>query len=596
MADADLTSSTAFNDRTAALSRPAGDPPRLLLDALLLGVVGAVSALLFTWLLGLSQRFFLGWIAAYDMPGMPGDGGLTRSVGPHGPWLIPLVTTLGGLLSGALVYTFAPEAEGHGTDTVVKALHWTGGDIRKRVAPLKMIASAITIGSGGSAGREGPTALIAAGVGSMYADWFKRSERERRLLVLMGMAAGLSAIFRSPIGTAIFAVEVLYSGIDFETEALLYCMISAIVAYALNGLVVGWGSLFQVPPQFTSKGLADFGSYIALGLASGLVATVLPEVFYRVRDGFHSLRIPAWTRPGLGGLLLGLLALRLPQLLGGGYVTIQHAIDGRLGLELLLVLMVGKVIALSLTVSSGGSGGIFAPSLFVGAMLGGVFAHLSHNPPAGLVLVGMAAVFGAAARVPIATLLMVAEMTGGYQLLVPTAMAVMLSFVIQRYLSAFLRYDSLYEAQVVSRSDSPGHRAEQARVALRLLDQGSIVLPGELTHLHLAGLLSSGISLELPGGSELMVGALKPESPWTGRSIGSRTPDEATEHAEITAVLRGRRALPVTPQTVLQPGDRLLLIAEPGARASLDRQLNLSQAPPQNSAPAPAAQRPATNS
>ena len=503
-----------------------GDKPRLLLDSALLGIIGGLSAQLFMWMLRLSQHF-LTWIAGYRPPGLPEEGGVLQElIGPHGLWLVPVATTLGGLISGALVYGLAPETEGHGTDTVVKAVHWTGSVLRARVAPVKMVASAITIGSGGSAGREGPTALIAAGFGSIYASLLHRPERERRLLVLMGMAAGLSAIFRSPIGTAIFAVEVLYGGMDFESDALIYCMLAAIVAYAVNGRFVGWQSLFRVPSHLAATGLADYGWYVALGAASGIVATILPEVFYRIRDAFAALRIPAWTKPAVGGLALGLMALRLPQVLGGGYGWIQEAIDGQLALRLLLILLVAKIVALSLTVSSGGSGGVFAPSLFVGAMLGGSLAGIFHHPPAGLVIVGMAAVFGGAARVPIATLLMVAEMTGGYQLLVPAGLAVMLSFLIQTNLSSFFKYSSLYEAQVAGRADSPAHRAENVRIALRLLDQGQVSLPPQMNHLHLATLLQSGVALDLPDGSQLMTGALRPESPWVekqfdrGRSAG----------------------------------------------------------------------------
>ena len=196
---------------------------------------------------------------------------------------------------------------------------------------------------------------------------------------------------------------------------------------------------FRFQAHFSAVGVADYGWYAALGGVSGLLATILPEVFYRFRDAFAALPIPAWTKPGLGGLLVGVIALRLPQVLGGGYGWIQEAIDGRLALGLLLILVVAKMLTLSFSVSSGGSGGIFAPSLFVGAMLGGVLAAISHHPPAGLVIVGMAAVFAGAARVPIATLLMVAEMTGGYQLLVPAGLAVMLSFVIQINLSSLLQ-------------------------------------------------------------------------------------------------------------------------------------------------------------
>ena len=564
-----------------------GDKPRLLLDSVVLGVIGGLSAQLFIWMLRLSEKIFLVWLAGYHPPGLPEDGGVLREViGPHGLWLVPVATTLGGLISGALVYGLAPETEGHGTDTVVKALHWTGGIIRARVAPVKMLASAITIGSGGSAGREGPTALIAAGFGSVYAKLLHRPERERRLLVLMGMAAGLSAVFRSPIGTAIFAVEVLYGGMDFEAEALIYCMLAAIVAYAVNGWFVGWQSLFRVPSQAYAVRLADYGWYTALGLASGIVAGILPEIFYRLRDAFAALRVPAWTKPAIGGLGLGLLALRLPQVLGGGYGWIQEAIDGRLAVRLLLVLLVAKILALSLTVSSGGSGGVFAPSLFVGAMLGGGFAGIFHHPPAGLVIVGMAAVFGGAARVPIATLLMVAEMTGGYQLLVPAGLAVMLSFLIQTRLSSFLKYGSLYEAQVAARADSPAHRAEHVQIALRLLDEGNISLPPQVTHLHLAALLQSGLALDLPDGSQLTVGALRPESPWAGRTIQSRTLTGAIADSKIVAILRGKSVTLARPETILQPGDRLLLIASAQAREELAK--HLAQPPMRNPQTGPA--------
>ncbi|MFZ0922031.1 MAG: chloride channel protein [Candidatus Acidiferrales bacterium] len=527
------------------------------------------------WMLRLAQNVFLVWIAGYHPPGLPEEGGVLRQIiGPHGLWFVPIATTLGGLISGALVYGLAPETEGHGTDTVVKAVHWTGSVLRARVAPVKMLASAITIGSGGSAGREGPIALIAAGFGSVYANFFHRPERERRLLVLMGMAAGLSAIFRSPIGTAIFSVEVLYSGMDFEAGALIYCMLAAIVAYAVNGWFVGWQPLFLVPSHLYVAGLAGYGWYIVLGAASGIVATILPDVFYRVRDGFVALRVPTWTKPAIGGLFLGVLALRLPQVLGGGYGWIQEAIDGRLAVRLLLVLLVAKMLALSLTVSSGGSGGVFAPSLFIGAMLGGAFAGIFHQPPAGLVIVGMAAVFGGAARVPIATLLMVAEMTGGYQLLVPAGLAVMLSFLIQTKLSSFFKYGSLYEAQVAGQADSPAHRAENVRIAVRLLDQGKVSLPPQVTHLHIAALLQSGLALDLPDGSQLMVGALRPESSWVGKQIQSRNLTGALVDTKIVAVLRGKSVLLARPDTALQPGDRLLMIAPPQAQADLAKHLS----------------------
>ncbi|MFZ0456650.1 MAG: chloride channel protein, partial [Ignavibacteriaceae bacterium] len=210
---------------------------KLFFDTILLGIIGALGAQLFGFLLNLFQMLFLNDAAGYRAPGLPNEGGiLIQTIGSHGLWLIPVVITIGGIISGALVYGFAPEAEGHGTDTAVKAFHRKGGEIRKRVVPIKILASAITIGSGGAAGREGPTALFSAGFGSIYAGLTHRSDKDRRLLVLIGMAAGLSAIFRSPIGTAIFAVEVLYSDMEFEAESLVYTMLGAVIAYAVNAL------------------------------------------------------------------------------------------------------------------------------------------------------------------------------------------------------------------------------------------------------------------------------------------------------------------------------------------------------------------------
>ncbi len=548
---------------------------RLLLDTLVLGVIGGLAAHLFLWLLRVSQRFFLGLLAGYTPPGLRTDGGAPHQIiGPHGLWLVPLVCALGGLLSGALVYRLCPEADGDGTDGVIKSLHYAGGALRTRVAPVKMLASAITIGSGGSAGREGPTVMIAAGFGSIYAGWFKRPEQERRLIVMMGVAAGLAAIFRSPIGTAVFAVEMLYSSIEFESEGLLYCMIAAIVAYAVNGAFGGWQPLFSVPALSAPTHIASYGWYVLLGVASGGVATLWPEVFYRTRDLFHALPIPVWLKPAVGGLIVGLIGMRLPQVLGGGYGWMQQAIDGQFALKLLLLLLFAKMVAISLTVSSGGSGGILAPSLYLGAMLGGSFALLSHQAPAGMVVVGMAAVFGGSARVPIATLLMVAEMTGGYQLLVPAGLAVMLSYVIQVNLSRFTKYDTLYEFQIAGRADSPAHRAEQVETALRLIDSGNLPLPTGTTPVHITKMLQSGLALELPDGSQLTIGVLSPDSPWAGVQIQSRPESSFLTHTRIASILRGATVVLATPSTILEPGDRLLIVVQPEAVKDMDEYLS----------------------
>lgn len=426
---------------------------RLVLDSLWLGVVGAGAAQVFMWLLHLAQQLLLTGLAGYRPPGLPSEGGvLQEQIGPHGLWLIPLVTTLGGLISGVLVFSLAPEAEGHGTDAAVKSYHRAGGYLRPIVTPLKMIASAITIGSGGAAGREGPTALIAAGIGSIYGTLRRRADEERRLLMLIGMAAGLSAIFRTPIGAAILAIEVLYSESEFEASALLYTLLASVVAYTLNGVIVGWDPLFVIPTSLGIEGSFQFVEFALLGVSGGLVAAILPTIFYGTRDLFHKVPVPAHVKPAIGGLLVGLMALELPQVLGGGYGWIQQAMDGRLSLGLLATLVFAKIVAMSLTVGSGGSGGVFAPTLFSGAMLGGVLAALFDESPTAFVLVGMAAVFSGAARIPLATMFMVSEMTGGYRLLPLAALVVTISYFTQVTATQRLKYRSLYEAQIPYRS------------------------------------------------------------------------------------------------------------------------------------------------
>ena len=525
-------------------------------------------------MLSISEKFFLSYIAGYTPPGLPGEGGLSgQAVGSHGLWLIPLATVLGGLLAGVLVYGLAPEAEGHGTDTAVRAFHRTRGFIRARVAPLKMLASAITIGSGGAAGREGPIALIGSGFGSFYANLTHRTEEERRLLVLIGMAAGLSAVFRSPIGTALFAIEVLYSDMEFDTGALLYTMLGSVVAYVINGFFVGWEPLFRTPSDVGIHNFTDYPWYILLGIVSGIVATILPNVFYRVRDGFRALQIPPHLKPALGGLGIGIIALFLPQVLGGGYGWIQQAIDGNLGIKLLIILVLAKTLAFSFTVSSGGSGGVFAPSLFIGAMVGGVLAKVLHQPPAPFVIVGMAAVFAGAGRVPVATLLMVAEMTEGYQLLVPASLAVMLSYLIQTTLSDRLKYRSLYEGQVASRAESPAHHVEYIQAAMQLLNERNIPLPSSTSHLNLFAILSSGIPVDLPDGKKLILGSINPESPLVNTPVKDSFTGELEDEIEIIAIMHGGRVLLPHPDTVLEAGSQLLVVATTKAKEWLEENL-----------------------
>jgi len=537
--------------------------------------MGAAAAWAFNFMLHLADRLFLGVLAGYRAPGLPSEGGFpTEVAGPYSLWLVPLVAALGGLIVGIITWRLAPEAEGHGTDNVVRAFHRDGGRLRARLAPVKLVTSAITIGSGGSAGREGPIAMIAATLGSWYADLRRRDEHDRRLLLLVGAAAGISAIFRSPIGAALFVVEVLYADMEFEAGVLLYATLGAIVAYALGGLFSGFGALFAVPlPIAPLRSALDYGWYVVLGVAAGLLATVMPVIFYRTRDLFRRLPVHPVAKPAIGAGLTGVLAIAFPQLIGGGYGWIQRAMDGRMLLGTLLALTIGKIVALSLTVGSGGSGGVFAPSLYVGAMLGGAVAAAAHLPAAPFVVVGMAAVFAGSAHVPFATMMMVVEMTGGYTLLVPAAVAVMLSYLVQTRLSASLQYRSLYEAQVGSRGDSPAHHTAHLEIALRILREKEFT-DLDVGELDLVSLLRSGVPVEIGANQHMVVGVLRADSPCANTTIAASGRSMAGEGTNIVALLRGERMLAPRADLVLEAGDRLILIAADAGLEQLGQHLD----------------------
>ncbi len=554
------------------------DPiPRLILFAVFLGLIGGLGAQLFLWLLHMGEVLILTPLSGYRFLTVATASHSMKLPGFHFYWRIPLATTVGGLLAGFLVYTFAPEAEGHGTDAVVQAFHERNGYIRPRVPLVKSLASAITIGSGGSAGREGPTAQIAAGIGSIVGGCCQLSEKERRYVVLMGVAAGLSAIFKSPLGTAIFAVEILYSGVAFEGDALLYTLIASAVAYAVTGSIEGWTPLFVLPKTTFGTPL-NLVWYGILGILAGMIGAVLPNVFYGIRDFFRRIRIPNHFKPAIGGLFVGLIGAVLPGILGGGYGYMQLALEGAAGFSVgvLLLLMIGKIVTLSFTIGSGGSGGVFAPTLFVGVFLGAAasgFLHwvgIHHVNETALAVVGMAAVFAGAARVPIAALIMVTEMTGGYHLIVPTMLAVALSFFVQVALSRRTRYPTLYEAQVQSPMESPVHRQLYYETVINLMKRHELKLEGDLVSSQLVEQLSGeqGIALGTTGDRlyRLRVTAGAAVAGVEIRSLG-------LTDLVIMSVIRSDHSLIPNGGTVLQVGDELIVCATPKALADFTPKL-----------------------
>jgi chloride channel protein, CIC family len=434
-------------------------------------VIAGAGAVVFYEMIALVTNLMLGGLTGYYPPNPAGEA--ASIVGLHPDYLlIPVVAAAGGLIAGFLVYTFAPEAEGHGTDEAIAAFHRKDGKIRRRIPLIKAIASAFTIGSGGSGGREGPTALIAAGFGSFVGDVLKLSVPDRRIAVAVGIGAGIGAMFKSPFGGAILGGEILYSGGDFEVEALLPGFIASPIGYVVFTAFTGITPIFGTSVTYTFTQPVNLVFYAALGLLCGLVGRAHTTVFYAMKGYFSSLKIPRMAKPVVGLALAGVIGVFFPEVLGLGYGFLQYLIDGNLSLVgtnffslpilvVLLLLIVLKIVATGLTVGSGGSAGVFAPSLVIGGFVGAAFWVVINSlfpgmipAPAPLVIVGMMALFAGVGRVPIAVILMVSEMTGTFALLVPSMVAVVISYFVTGpgY--------TIYKSQVAKRSDSPAHRGE----------------------------------------------------------------------------------------------------------------------------------------
>ncbi len=426
----------------------------------IVGVVAGLGAVMFYTLCQMGLHFFLDALAGYRPQAPFGEPPLFEETSvPFRRYLLILIPALGGLLSGWIVYTFAPEAEGHGTDSAIDAFHNRKGRIRKRVPIVKALASAVTLGSGGSGGREGPIAQIGAGFGSFLADKLGLSSRERRILLAAGLGAGIGSIFRAPLAGALFAAEVLYREPEFETEVVIPAMVTTIVAYSTFGLIFSFNPLFQ------QSGMAfghpyELGPYAVLALVVALASPLYVKCFYGTKHFFSRMNVPNHVKPAIGGLLTGVVGFFLPQTLAFGYGVIQGALDNTISIHLLLLIAFGKILTTSFSIGSGGSAGVFGPSMVIGGALGGAVGNVFHNlmpaivaHPGAFVIVGMAGFFSAASNAPISTIIMVSEMTGNYNLLVPAMWVCAIAYIISR------RW-SIYENQVPSRADSPAHHGD----------------------------------------------------------------------------------------------------------------------------------------
>ncbi|HET9076746.1 MAG TPA: chloride channel protein [Acidimicrobiales bacterium] len=506
----------------------------------LIGVVAGLGAVVFYYGLHEATKWILGYIGGYTPAGTAGEGGGRPASGFSRPWAIPLVVAGGALAAGILVFTFAPEAEGHGTDAAIKAVHTNPKGIRPRSILVKLAASMLTIGSGGSGGRKGPTAQISAGFGSVLARVMNLTPADSRICVAAGIASGIGAIFRAPLGGALLGAELMYRE-DVEIEALIPSVVATAVAYGVFSAVTGgFTPIFGVNVTTGVQHFWQFILFAALGLVCGVWGRLYSSTFYGMGNWFKKWPLPRAVRPAVAGLVVGLIGLEIPGVLGTGYGQVQTELDIHqlmaLPLWIALVLPAAKILATSLSIGSGGSGGIFGPGLVVGAAAGaGLWklfdlAGFAPHDPSAFVIIGMMAGFGAIAHAPLAVTIMVAEMTGNLSLLAPAMVAVAVA-------SAVVGDQTIYESQLRRRSDSVAHRLSLGLPASESVPVTSIMARPTLV------LLNTTPAAEALG---LLQGADLPGAPVTtagGAFVGSvQTPTLADQVARGQTGPVGRMA------------------------------------------------------
>ena len=462
---------------------------RWLLLGIIVGIFSGLAAVLFYLGIEWLKHVFIAKFAGVSLPAPNGEALFHGEPGETlRLWVIPTLLTSVGLLTGWLVKRYIPDAVHSGTDgtdAMIKAFHAQDGKISPKVPIIRGITSILTITTGGSAGREGPISQIGAGIGSWIATRLGLSARERRILLLSGAAGGLGAIFRAPLGGALTAIEVIYKE-DFEAEGILPSVISSVVAYSIFTLFYGTDPIFGIP-RFQFHHARELPFYVLLAVACSIAGWVYIRSFYFIKYSvFQRIndRVGIMWTMALGGLLMGLMGAFWPHLLTGGYGWLELAILGELSAAMMLAIVFGKIMATSVTIGSGMSGGMFAPALFVGGMSGGLVGKLANQyyptivpEPGGYVLVGMAAFFAGVANAPIGPLIMVTELTQGYGLLAPLMLASAICLILCRKLS-------LYENQVENKFESPAHVEDATINILEDLQVKDFYKPGKATVLE----------------------------------------------------------------------------------------------------------------
>lgn len=530
---------------------------RLLGVSLLLGLLAGAATLLYNGVFEWFVHHLIAGIVGIDIEAIPLVGNLWTSLG-LAALKLPLLTAAGVVaVAGFVRATLGSDAD-HSTDRVIEAFHRHGGDLPKRIAWVVAVASILTVASGGAAGREAQGALIGAAIGAAVGRWLATTTQQRRIIMLIGMSAGLSAMFKSPVGAAFMAIEILYRGIHFESEAILYTLAAAVVGYVLAGSMTGWTPLFPLPRDVQVTSALHYGGVAGVGLIAGLFAAVFPTVFYRIAAAVAAIPLPWWLKAALGGGLVGGIGIFVPQILGDSTSLLDAIVTQPAPLGHLVALGFLKVVLVAITLSAGGVGGILAPSLFIGASIGAASASITGLPLAPLALVGMAAFLAGVVRVPVATLLMVPELTGDFLMLPPTALAVAISYLVQLIVAERMPYPSIHRKQPGDIFSSPAHEEEVLEAGIGLLKRGGISLPEGLDLPDLRALLGLGYPIRLGQGDLiLLTAALAPASQAAGATLRQAPFGAGVLLLEIR---RGTQVIAPTPDTALAAGDNMVLL------------------------------------
>ena len=409
--------------------------------AILVGIVGGLGSVIFRKMIEFFHYLFFNILLPR----------ITLMVSGYNLSII-ILPAIGGLIVGPIINKVAPETKGHGVPEVLEAVTMKGGHIRARVAAVKIIVSSLTIGSGGSVGREGPIAQIGSSFGSFVSQRFNLEESYSKLMVVCGLSSGISGTFMAPLGGAIFGIEVIYRGV--APYDIIPVLLSSVVGMFVTAEVFGMAPAFSLPMYRFSNPL-EIVYFIPFGLFFGLLSIIWTRGLYKFEDFFDELDIPEWVKPGIGGLFAGLMGMFFLDygILGTGYEGLEKAILGNLPLTLLILLGVVKFLSTSITIGSGSSGGIFAPSLYMGGMIGGALGLLLINLPLApsepfvYTLVGMAALFAGAAHAPLTCVIMLPEMSANYYLFPPLMLACASSY----FVSMLLTKDNIYTLKLKRR-------------------------------------------------------------------------------------------------------------------------------------------------